>query len=328
MKTNDVIGLGNTLMDFLIEIDESKFAKFNLKKGEFHLVNEDKAKELLEKIEQDNLEIETFPGGSSANCLRGISLLGGKAILCGRVGQDKEGDLYIQLMKQQGVDTRINPHSSVTGHAITFITPDAERTFSVHLGAALKLSEQDILEEDIKSSKILHLEGYQIEGATRKTVLYAIELAKKHGTLVSIDLADPGVIRRNKEFFQELVRKDIDILFVNKQEALEFTGLQEEAAARELGKQVKIAIVKLGEQGALICHNNEIIKINPFQANVVDTTGAGDTFAAGLLYGYCQNWSLQKAGELGALLASKIVEKKGVKINELNIEELKSRIIL
>lgn len=333
MKTNDVIGLGNTLMDFLIEVDDEHLAEFDLKKSEMHLIEEEKAKEILKKIEEKELKIEYSPGGSSANTLKGIAFLGGKAILCGKVGDDEHGEIYVQEAGKLGLATRISKHHKKTGHAITFITPDSERTFSVHLGAALEFAKEDILEEDIKNSKILHLEGYQIEGPTKDAVLHAIELAKKHDTLISIDVADPGVVRRNKEFLKELVQ-NVDIIFLNEQEAKEFTGLEKEEAVKELGKwldnepgrESKIAVLKLGREGSLIYSNNDIIKINAFPANAVDTTGAGDCYAAGFLHGYCQNWSLHDSGKLGSLLASKIVENVGVKMSHLDAEELKARV--
>jgi len=321
-KTNDVIGLGNTIMDFLIEIEDYHLANLNLNKGEFHLTDNEQAKQLLEKIKQQNYSIKSVPGGSSANTLKGIAFLGGKAILCGKVGEDQHGYNYINEMNQLGVITRINSNSSSTGHALTFITPDAERTFSVHLGAAVELDKKDILEEDIKKSKILHLEGYQIEGSTKKTILHAIELAKKNNTLISIDLADPGVVRRNKKFLEELIKNHIDIVFVNEIEAQEFTNLQEEEAAIELAKQVKIAIVKIGKKGSLICQKGDITKIKSYPANAIDTTGAGDSYAAGFLYGYCNHWSLQKSGQLGSLLASKVVEQIGVSMKNLNSKKL------
>ena len=133
-----------------------------------------------------------------------------------------------------------------------------------------------------------------------------IEIAENNHTLISIDLADSGVVKRNKEFLKGLI-KDVDFLFVNENEAKEFTGLQEEEAVKMLGNKVKIAVLKLGEKGLLIYHNNELVKIDPFQVNVVDTTGAGDSYAAGLLYGYCQGWNLEKAGKLGSLFASKVI---------------------
>ncbi len=324
MKTNDVIGLGNTLMDFLIEVDQDLLLKLNLKKGEMHLVEEHQAKELLNKLQ--NLIIEEIPGGSAANTLKGIGFLGGKAILCGNVGNDEHGLSYIEAIKKYGVSPRINTHHLTTGHSLTLITPDAERTFSVHLGAALTLTKEDIHEEDIKNSKILHLEGYQFEGPTKQTLMYAIELARKHNTLISVDLADPALIRRNKEFFKRLVRDYVDIIFLNEKEALEFTGLEEEEALKEVCKDVKIAVVKIGEKGSLIYSDGKVSKVAGVQAKAVDTTGAGDTFAAGFLYGYCNGWDTKKAGDLGSLFAAKIVEERGVGMREIDVKEIKQKI--
>ncbi|MDP3698835.1 MAG: adenosine kinase [Nanoarchaeota archaeon] len=327
VKDHDVVGLGNTIIDLLVEIEDHKLLEMDLKKGEFHLVDEQRSKELLEKINLSQFKIKTVPGGSSANTIRGIAMLGGKVILYGKVGKDQHGETYVREMKEQGVNLRINHDSSATGNAITFITPDAERTFSVHLGAAIKLKKEDLLEEDIKRGKILHLEGYQIEGPTRETVLHAITLARKYNTLVSIDLADPGVIRRNKVFLQDLTLNYADIVFVNEMEATEFTGYEEEQAAKEIGKQSKIVVVKLGKRGSLICEKGVITRIDPFPAKVIDTTGAGDCYAAGFLYGFCQGWPIEKAGKLGSLFAAKVVEQTGVVIRNLDGDNLKKEIL-
>lgn len=317
MKTTDVIGIGNTLMDFLVKANESKLEQLNLKKGEMHLVEKEQAENILNNISN----FETSPGGSAANTIKGIAFLGGNAILTGKVGNDQHGENYVQEMKEIGVNTRINAHHKTTGHAISLITPDSERTFSTHLGAATSLSKEDISEEDIANSKVLHIEGYLLEGPSKEVSLHAIELAKKHNTLISIDLADPALIRRNHNFLKELIR-DIDIVFANETEAEEFTGLEEEEAVRMLGQHCKVAVVKIGDRGSLIHANNQTIKIPVYQAKAIDTTGAGDSFAAGFLYGYTQGWNLEKAGKLGSLLAAKIVEKIGVRINELNVEEI------
>ncbi len=327
MKPIDVLGLGNTLMDFLIEVEDKHLLEFDLKKGEMHLVEEEKAKEILKKIEQQQLKIEFVPGGSAANTLKGIAFLGGSAMLYGKVGKDDHGLSYIEQMQHHGVKTRISHHhQKLTGHALTFITPDAQRTFSVHLGAAVHLIPEELLEEDIQESKILHLEGYQLEGETKETLLQAMDLARKHQTLISLDLADPGVVRRNHKLLQRIVLDYVDILFVNEKEAKEFTGKEEEEAAIELGKMAKIAIVKIGERGSIIAGDGQLHYVAPFPAKAIDTTGAGDTYAAGFLYGYCCRWSLEKCGKLGSLFASKVVEQKGVRIKHLDAEKMKREV--
>jgi sugar/nucleoside kinase (ribokinase family) len=327
MKKNDVIGLGNTLMDFLIDIEDNALLNFNLKKGEMHLVDEKKAKEILQQLDDSSLKMELVPGGSAANTLKGVAFLGGGAILCGKVGKDKEGMIYVREMEKLGVKARIKEHTTFgTGHAVTFITPDAQRTFSVHLGAAIHLMREDVLEEDIASSKVLHLEGYQLEGDTKETVLHAIALAQKHGTLVSLDLADPGVVRRNKIFLDRLVRDSVDILFVNEEEAQAFTGLKEEEAVHALGELVTIAVVKIGKRGSFVCCEGKVVFVEAFPAKAIDTTGAGDSYAAGFLYGYCCGWNALKSGRLGSLLAARVVEQKGVRLEKLDATELKEEV--
>ncbi|MEW5897150.1 MAG: adenosine kinase [Nanoarchaeota archaeon] len=333
-KTLDVIGFGNALMDILVEVDEHKLSQFALefgfKKGEMHLVDEQKARQILSKIEAEQLKTEMVPGGSAANTIKGVAFLGGKALLCGKVGKDAQGLSYVQQMKEHGITSRINHHPhKLTGHALTLITPDAQRTFSVHLGAALHLARDDIIDEkideDIQKSKILHVEGYQLEGDTEETVLQAMEIARKHKTLISLDLADLGVIRRNKKLLQRIVQDYVDILFVNEKEAKEFTGKEEEEAAAELGNYARIAVVKIGEKGSIVNESGQIHYIAPFPAKAIDTTGAGDTYAAGFLYGHCQGWPADKCGRLGSLFASKVVEQKGVRIKHLDAEEMKRR---
>jgi sugar/nucleoside kinase (ribokinase family) len=326
MKTNDVLAIGNTLMDFLIEVDENFLVEMNLNKGEGKLVEEAEAKQILEKLKHHENTVEIVPGGSAANLLRAMGLLGANVILVGKVGDDEHGKMYEEQVRNHNVQTRMNNNGNTTGHAITFITPDAERSFSVHLGCAIELKPEDVLEEDIKNSKVLHLEGYQLEGPTYDIVMYAASLAKKHGTKISIDLSDGRVIRNNKELVTNFLREYVDIVFANELEARDFTGMPDEVSAAEIGKLVDIAIIKVGALGSFIHHNNQTIKVDSFNSTPIDTTGAGDTYAAGVLYGYCNNWSLEKSGKLGALLAARIIEKKGVKFNEQEILEAKQSI--
>ncbi len=316
------MGIGNALMDLLVEVDDNTLLDFDLNKGEMHLVDHPTAEKLLATLLEKNLKLEIVPGGSVANTLKGIALFGGHVVLCGKVGNDQHGEMYVQEMEKIGVRSNVNGHSAITGHALTFITPDSQRTFSVHLGAAVHLEKEDILETDIAKSKILHLEGYQLEGQTQETILHAIDLAKKHGTLVSLDLADPGVIRRNKEFLSTLVHSHIDIVFMNETEAQEFTGLQEKAALSALPENLTIAVVKLGAAGSLIRYQGKIIEAPAMAATPVDTTGAGDSFAAGLLHGYTKGWPMEKSARLGALLAARVIEQTGVRIHDLSSEKL------
>jgi len=325
MKEHDVFGIGSALMDFLIEIDEDELLEMDLNKGEMHLIDEEKSKKILKKLE--NYNVKTAPGGSSANTLAGIAILGGKAVFCGKVGKDKHGEIYEQKSEDFGVCTRLGKHKKKpTGHAVTFITPDSERTFATHLGAAMHLENEDVFEEDIAKSKILHVEGYQIaDPKLRETILHAISIAKKNDTLISIDLNDAGLIKANLDDFKKIVKDHVDIVFANESEAKAFTEKESEnEALLEIAKICSIAIVKIGNKGSMIKDKDNTYIIPPIKTNAVDTTGAGDMYAAGVLYGITNNIPLERAGKIGSWASSKVVSQIGARLNMCLKEEIKN----
>ena len=219
----DVMGMGSALLDFTVMVDDEDLARLGLKKGEMLLIDADRSREILSGLAGKPMEIT--PGGSSANTLAGISVLGGKGIFLGKVGNDSHGDRYIEDTELTGVKAEIGRHDSMTGHAITFITPDSERTFATHLGAALQLSRDDVSHSHIGNSKIIHLEGYLFEPpGLREACMAALETARKSNVLVSIDLSDPGLIGRIRPVFDQVVREYANIIFVNEDEARAFTG--------------------------------------------------------------------------------------------------------
>lgn len=322
MKKYDVVGIGNALMDFLVEIEDNELLELDLKKGEFRLFEENESKKLLERIRK--YRVKVAPGGSSANTLAGIANFGGKVVFCGAIGNDEHGNIYEEKIVKDGVVSRLSKVDKITGHAITFITPDSQRTFAVHLGAALHLRKHHVFEEDLKASKILHLEGYQLEDKElRETCLHAIRIAKKHGVKVSIDLSDPGVIRRNLEDLKRIVKEHADIAFFNEDEAREFTGKGAEEALDEIAGIVGIAIVKTGAKGSLIKEGEKVYVIAGVKATkVIDTTGAGDMYAAGILYGLTHGMGLEKAGKIASYAAAKVVEQVGARLEYSLKEEI------
>jgi len=320
MKKYDVIGIGSPLLDFTVEVDDSILAEMNLKKGEMHLIDENKSKEILKKLE--DYEIKITPGGSAANTLAGVRLLGGNAAFLGKIGKDENGNIYEQKTNEQKVNSRLSKHESIsTGNTITFITPDSERTFTTHLGASLYFRKEDISEEDIKNSKILHIEGYQLEDPELKeTAIHAMKIAKENNVKISIDLADPALIRRNLESLKKIIQDFADIVFANEAEAEVFTGKKEEDALNELYNVCEIAIVKLGEKGSLIKADEKIYKIPINKVNVINTNGAGDAYAAGILHAIANNLEIEKAGKIAAYISSQVVASAGARLDK-NIKE-------
>ena len=221
------------MLDFIVEVNDNVLDEMDLKKGEMQLIDEEKSKKILKRLEKH--EVKTAPGGSSANTLAGVSVLGGSAVFLGMIGKDKHGDIYEQKTSDDGVNTRLSKHDTIrTGHAITFITPDSERTFATHLGASLHFRKHHVFDEEIKASKILHIEGYQLEDPELKAAaVHAMQIAKKNNVKVSIDLSDPALVGRTLKDLRELVKEYADIVFVNAMEAKAFTVKEEEEAFNE-----------------------------------------------------------------------------------------------
>ncbi len=322
MKKYDVIGIGNSLLDITFEINESLLNELGFKKGEMHLIDREKSREILKKLEHINPKI--FPGGSSSNTIAGVSILGGNSVFSGMIGNDFYGELYESKTKEAGVLTNFSKNKDeITGYAITFITPDKERTFAVHLGASLFFKEEHVSEELIKDSKILHIEGYCLESPDlRDSCLYAIDLAKKHNLKISLDVSDSALVKRNLPFLKELIKEKIDIVFLNENEAEVFTGKSPEKAIDEISELCEITIVKLGEKGSLIKNKNNLYEIPAFETNIINTNGAGDMYASGILYSVSNNFDLKKAGELASYAASLIVASPGARLEKPLITQL------
>ncbi len=312
----DVFGFGNALVDILVQIDDDHIAELDLKKGLFHLVDNSKIEELLRKFESPENKI--VPAGSCANTIFALSSLGADVALCGKIGNDPHGKLYEEIVLKDGINSRIKKsHDVGTGRVINLITPDSERTFVVNLGASVTLEKEELHDvlEDVKESGIFHMECYVIEEPVlRESVMYLARAAKENGVKISVDLSDPGVIERNLEYIRQLVEEYADIVFLNEEEAKVFTGLDPDAAVNEISKICETVIVKLGSSGSLVkSKGGEVVRINAVKASPVDTTGAGDFYAAGFLYGLSRGKDIATCGKIGSIIAGKIVEQIGAR---------------
>lgn len=319
-----IIGIGNALVDVLVTVDESFLRKHHLPKGSMQLIDKNRIEELLQKI--NTLNMQYTSGGSAANTIHGLARLGIETVFIGKVGNDSFGNFF----ENDLLLNHIQPHllrfqSSETGRALTFITPDSERTFATYLGAAVELNENDINAGFFEGCFLLHLEGYLIYN--HKLILRAAEMAKSAGLKISIDLASFNVVEDNRDFLINLIENYVDIVFANEAEARALILKEPDEALHDIAELTNIAVVKFGVKGSMIKHKNNVIKVDAFKANAIDTTGAGDLYAAGFLYGFANDWTLEKCGKLGSLTASKVVEVIGAKINEnewKNINLLKS----
>jgi len=320
----DVSGIGSPLLDLSLEVDDHILNSLNLKKGSMKLLSLDEARQILSLIESKGFDIRKSPGGQTANVLAGVSVLGGKSVFLGKIGDDEHGKIYYEASKRIGTHCRLSKHEELdTGYAITFITPDGERTFATYLGASPHFGINDLDEKAIKLSKILHIEGFSLEDERfRKTIIHAVELAHHNNVKISLDLSDGELIKRNFNYFHYFVEKYVDVIFANENEAEAFTGERGLKALEKMYKKSALAIVKLGERGSLIRDAQNIYEILAHETDFLNSNGAGDIYAAGILYGLSKDIPLEKAGNLASYIASLVVAK-----NEARIEEDLSHLI-
>lgn len=306
-----IAGLGNALVDVLIQLsDESVIQELKLPKGSMQLIDNKFIPKINDQIK--GLKTILLSGGSAANTIHGLAKLGERCSFIGKVGNDDYGDFYNNDLIRAGVNSNLYKTDTETGRAFTFITPDSERTFATYLGAAIELSPDDINKNLLKGIDILHVEGYLVQNT--KLVEAALKIAKECGIKCSLDLASYNVVESNKKFLSEIIPQFIDIVFANEEEAKAYTGMTPTDALDLIGSQCEIAVVKIGKDGALIKQDNLSVKVDAIPTKVVDTTGAGDQFAAGFLHGYSEHQEIAECGKIGALLAGNVIANYGARI--------------
>jgi sugar/nucleoside kinase (ribokinase family) len=319
-----ILGIGNALVDVMTMInDDTILGKFNLPKGSMQLV--DKEKSRLVKSETVNFNRSLASGGSAANTIHGLAMLGIKAGFIGSVGKDELGDFFENDMKSAGINTMLSRRNSVTGTAVALISPDSERTFATHLGAAVELDAADLVPEYFNGYDILYLEGYLI--FNKLLVETACQIAKEKKMKIALDLASYNVVDSKLSDFKEIVEKYVDIVFANEEEARSFTGMGPEDALNTISKSCEITVIKVGSEGSWLKKGERIIKVGPHPVNCKDTTGAGDLYASGFLYGYSNNFDLEKCGLLGSLTAGKVIEIVGARMDEERWDEITKSIV-
>ena len=316
MKKHDITSVCNALMDILIEATDKDLQALGLKKGVMHLVDSRRQSEVLNYFAGKRKTTEL--GGSSLNAIRTLAALGHKTVFAGMINDDEFGTQIKARMTQLGIKSFLGGHfSESTGSCIVLITPDGERTMNTNLGASRLYDKTHIPHDEIAASQILHFCGYQWDTTEQKeAVTLAIQTAHKNNTLISFDIADPFVVDRNREDFIRLISEEADIIFANKEEAKLLFNSTPEEAGRRIAETGSIAVIKLGAEGALICKGKEQFRISPVPTTVVDTTAAGDMFAAGFLHGFLKNRDMPLCGQIAATLASDVISRVGASVSD------------
>ncbi len=307
-----ILGIGNALVDVLVRLESDEtLENYKLPKGSMQLIDGDKAV-ALEKGTL-NYDRNVAAGGSAANTIHGLAKLGVQTGFIGKLGDDDFAKAFRDQMNQVGVKNYIGTtHSMKSGTAYAMISPDSERTFGTFLGAAIDLSPSDLDVEVMKNYKYLYVEGYLVQN--HELIADAFKKAKEVGLTTVLDLASYNVVEDNLEFLRTLTNDYIDVVFANEEEAKSFTGKSPDEAVDEIADMCELAIVKVGKEGSLIKRGEEKLLVGALKATPIDTTGAGDLYAAGFLYGLSKELDLEKSAKLGTLLASNVIEVVGSKM--------------
>ncbi|MBR2452217.1 MAG: adenosine kinase [Rikenellaceae bacterium] len=310
-----VIGIGNALTDMLINLDsDATLQRFGLARGSMSLVDRGLQKEISKSVA--GLPNTLSLGGSAANTIRAMARLGTSVGFIGKVGLDSTGDFFEQALENLGIAPVIFRGTEPSGRCLALVSPDGERTMVTYLGAALEMKAAEILPEIFKDYDCLYVEGYLVQDHT--LIESAIRTAKECGLKIAIDLASFNVVEENKEFLHRIVAEYVDILFANEDEAKAFTGEEEPVnALQKISEMCELSIVKIGTRGALIKRGSEVMHVGIMAAaKRVDTTGAGDFYAAGFMSGLCKGLSLRQCGTIGAIAAGKVIEVVGTTFGE------------
>ncbi len=319
-----ILGIGSALVDILTQVpDETIMNELGLPKGSMTYVKADDIVRIGERLAQQ-YGSQRASGGSAANTMSGLARLGVEAGFLSKIGKDEVGEFF----KKQMLDTNVQPQLLTTdtpsGRVIALVTPDGERTFATCLGAAAEMSPDDITPELFDSWDILYVEGYLV--ANPNMLKKVIETAKAKGLTIAIDLASYNVVEESRDFLLDLVNNYVDIVFANEKEAFALTGMEPEAALHYLADRCHIAVVKVGAKGAFVQRGQEVVTVPPMEADVVDTTGAGDMWAAGFLAGWVKGDNLQRCGMMGAIVAKNIIEVVGAKMDDARWKKIHTSI--
>ncbi|REJ77016.1 MAG: adenosine kinase [Planctomycetota bacterium] len=312
----DVYGVGNSLVDIQAHVSDADLNSIGFQKGIMTLVDEPTQLSVLSRLH--GASVTRCAGGSAANTIMGVVDFGGSAAYAGKVGSDSLGEFFLSDMRNTGVTIDVPGMPNATGTCVVLITNDAQRTMLTCLGASATLSPDDIESEHIADSKYVYVEGYLFGGEpTRSAALRAIELAGKHNVKVAFTVSDPFLIEHHRDEFWSLIEGPVDLLFCNLQEARALTGKEDPIeCAHEIHSHTENVALTMGADGSLLMHEGEVIPIEGVSVKAVDTTGAGDMYAAGVLYGITNGLSWKQAGRLASHAAARIVGQLGARLKQ------------
>ena len=322
VQMKKVLALGNALTDILMQVSDEQVQSLGLVKGSMNHISLESARYIQDKFA--TVRKSLIAGGSASNTVNAMAALGTQTAFIGKIGNDEIGEFFRQNAEHNGVRPILLPSRLMSGNCIALITPDGERTFATYLGAAANLKPDNIMPEMFDGYDYFHIEGYIVQN--HELIEKAVRLAKEAGLIVSLDLASFNVVNDNHDFLTDLVEKYVDIIFANEDESFAFTHLEPEASVQALAQECKIAVVKVGKAGSYVQEGDERYHVPAVCTNCIDSTGAGDYYAAGFLYGLVHGFDLNTCAQIGTMVAGRVCEVLGAKLSEETWHELKGLI--
>ena len=318
-----IIGMGNALVDVLTILKSDRTLKeFDLPKGSMQLVSKEFSNRLLAGTL--GLQRKQSSGGSAANTIHGLAHLGMETGFVGKIGKDNLGRFFENDLKENDIAPILFHDLEETGRSIALVSKDTERTMATYLGAAGDLQVEDVDSDLFKGYKYFHLEGYLVQ--SQALIKKAVRVAKAHGLTVSLDMATYNIVSENREFLEKLIREYVDILMANESEAEALTLKKGGNALDDMAGMADVAILKMGKDGSMLKRGSEECKVGIEKVASIDTTGAGDLYAAGFLYGFCNGQSLETCGRIGSILGGHITEVIGAKMDQKKWAEVKEKV--
>ena len=321
-----IFGIGNPLIDIVINADDQDLKILDLNKGTMQLLDEKRQESIINYFTENQQQY--FPGGSAPNTILACSGLGVNAHIAGKVGSDELGKTYLNRIKKYGSDSGLIQGSGITGSSIILVTPDGERTMNTHLGMCQEYCSDDIDTDKLSESSFLYFTGYMWDTNSQKLAIKkAIQIAQENNVKIVFDVADPYAVMRNRQTFLDLLEKNIDIAFANESEIkILFESENLEYCFEKISDIVYCGGLKLGKNGSLVFYDKQKYKIKPNSVRAIDTTGAGDMYAAGFLASIAKGKDYRVAGKNAVLLAEEVIKVQGAQLELSSITKMAEKL--
>jgi sugar/nucleoside kinase (ribokinase family) len=312
-NTFDVVGVGNAIVDVISNVDDDFVRRFDLNKGAMTLIDQDRAIDLY-AVMPPGIEAS---GGSAANTMAGLASFGGRAAYIGKCRNDQLGEVFRHDIRASGVeyDVALAPAGPPTARCLIQVTPDAQRTMNTFLGISALLSPDDIDADLVASASVVYCEGYLWDvDIAKQAIRKAMDIAKGAGRKVALTLSDAFCVDRHRDEWRELIRDKVDIVFANEAELCSLYQCDWHAAAQHITREIEIGCLTRSERGSSIVFGSERVDVEAHPVDhVVDTTGAGDLYASGFLFGYVRGFDLARCAELAGRAAAEIIGHLGAR---------------